>query len=91
MTPIGDRLASGEDMSMAIDRQPGDAEAEGAVAGMRSVYGRPSPTLGQWVTGTTCGRAFSGTVASVEPGSVGIRIDEYSSIVVRPSDLDDWA
>jgi len=56
-------------MSMAIDRQPGDAEAEGAVAG----------------------RAFSGTVASVEPGSVGIRIDEYSSIVVRPSDLDDWA
>lgn len=78
-------------MSMAIDRQPGDAEAEGAVAGMRAVYGRGMPDLGQWVTGTTCGRTFSGTVASVEPGSVGIRIDEYSSIVVRPSDLDDWS
>lgn len=77
-------------MGQVVDRQPGDAEADGAVAGMRAVYGRPMPSLGQWVTGTTCGRSFSGTVASVEPGSVGIRIDEYSSIVVRPSDLDNW-
>lgn len=75
---------------MATATHPGDAEADGAVAGMREVYGRPLPEIGQWVTGTSGGKSFSGTVASVETGSVGVRVDEFLSLVVRPSDIDDW-
>lgn len=75
-------------MATTIERQMGDAEAAGAVAGMVEVYGRPLPEVGQWVSGESCGRRFSGTVASAEPGRVGVRIDQYLSIVVRPSDID---
>lgn len=73
---------------MTTQAMAGDAEAAGAVAGMVEVYGRPLPEIGQWVTGVAAGRRFSGTVASSEPGRVGVRVDEYTSLVVRPSDID---
>lgn len=67
----------------------GDAEAAGAVAGMRSVYGRPLPSLGQWVQGETCGKRFSGEVLAAEPGSVTVQLDG-AVLVVPPSAIWDW-
>lgn len=78
-------------MATATDRHPGDAEADGAAAGMRDLYGpRPLPAIGQWVEGTTCGRRFSGEVQQAEPGRVVVEIDG-AWLIVRPSEINDWS
>ena len=68
----------------------GDAEAAGAINGMRAIYGpKPLPSVGQWVQGTVGGRRFSGAVTLAEPGRVVVDVDG-ATVTVRPSDLDDW-
>ncbi|MGI9176389.1 MAG: hypothetical protein ACR2IT_00860 [Pirellulales bacterium] len=77
-------------MAMAADRHPGDAEAVAAINGLAEVYGGPLlPDEGQWVTGVTCGKRFSGCVQSAEPGRVVVEIDG-AWLVVRPSEIDAW-
>jgi hypothetical protein len=66
----------------------GDREAAGAIAGMQSIYGRPLPSIGQWVRGECRGRTFSGEVVEAEPGVVVVQIDEMQ-IVVPPSAIED--
>ena len=69
---------------MTSQQMAGDAEAAGAIAGMREVYGRPLPSIGQWVRGECRGRMFSGEVVEAEPGLVVVKIDDMQ-IVVPPS------
>ena len=73
---------------MASNVMAGDAEAAGAIAGMREVYGRPLPSIGQWVHGECRGRAFSGEVVEAEPGMVVVKVDELK-IMVPPSAIED--
>ena len=75
-------------MSSVAFQSAGDREASGAIDGMREVYGRPLPSVGQWVTGVVHGNRFSGEVLSAEPGRVAVELDG-AWIVVRPSDIDD--
>ena len=73
---------------MTTQQMAGDREAAGAIAGMREVYGRPLPEIGQWVTGQYGGTRFSGEVLSSGPGRVAVQID-YLTITVPPSAIDD--
>ena len=77
-------------MDANTEIHPGDAEAAGAAAGMAEVYGRPLPEVGQWVTGTSCGRAFSGEVRESHARAVHVLVDpEYGNyVIVRPCDID---
>jgi hypothetical protein len=54
---------------------------------MQEVYGRPLPSVDEWVQGESGGKRFSGRVMSVEPGRVSVEIDG-GWIVVPPSALD---
>lgn len=74
-------------MAHVMERHPGDAEADAAIAGMREVYGRPLPDVDQWVTGEAHGKRFSGRVGAAEPGRVTVEIDG-GWIVVPPSAID---
>ena len=71
-------------MSISI----GDREAAGAIEGMREVYGRPLPSIGDWVRGECRGRAFSGEVVEAEPGLVLVKVDDLK-IMVPPSAIED--
>ena len=73
---------------MTSQQMAGDREAAGAIAGMQSIYGRPLPSIGQWVRGECRGRTFSGEVVEAEPGVVVVQIDEMQ-IVVPPSAIED--
>jgi len=74
-------------MAGAIEMSAGDREAAGAIAGMQEVYGRPLPSVDDWVQGESGGKRFSGRVMSAEPGRVSVEIDG-GWIVVPPSALD---
>jgi len=73
---------------MTSQQMAGDREAAGAIAGMQSIYGRPLPSIGQWVRGECRGRTFSGAVVEAGPGFVVVQIDEMQ-IVVPPSAIED--
>lgn len=77
-------------MESVMDRQPGDSEAEAAIRGMQETYGpAPLPAIGQWVTGRTGRRTFSGEVSESEPGRVVVEIDG-AWLIVTPSEIDPW-
>ena len=67
---------------------PHQAEYEAAVAGIRETYGRPLPSVGEWVRGECRGRKFSGEVVETWPGLVLVKVDERE-IVVPPSAMED--
>ena len=77
-------------MDANCDTHPGDAEAAGAVAGMQETYGRPLPEVGDWVAGTSCGRAFSGEVLQVNPMAVHVLVgpERGTYVIVRRQDID---
>lgn len=52
-------------MDATNDRIVGDAEAAGAAAGMREVYGH-SFAVGDYVSGTSCGKPFSGPITQID-------------------------
>jgi hypothetical protein len=70
---------------MAADIHPGDAEAAGAVAGMRDLYGPAA--VGQWVTGVTSGRRWSGEVLEVRDETVIVALDG-ATLQVPLADID---
>lgn len=70
---------------MALDLHPGDAEAAGAIAGMAEVYG--PVTVGQWVTGVTCGRRWSGEVLEVRGDHLVVGLDG-ATLLVPVADID---
>lgn len=77
-------------MASVMDRHPGDSEADAAIRGMQEVYGpAPLPAIGQWVTGRTGRRTFSGEVSESEPGRVVVEIDG-AWLIVSPSEIDPW-
>ena len=49
----------------ANERNPGDAEAAGAAAGMAETYGRVY-AVGDYVSGMSCGKRFAGQIAQVD-------------------------
>ena len=73
---------------MTTHQMAGDREAAGAIAGMQSIYGRPLPSIGQWVRGECRGRTFSGEVVEAGPALVVVKIDDMQ-IVVPPSAIED--
>ena len=44
----------------------------GAVAGMAETYGKALPAVGDWVNGSSSGKAWAGYVMSAEPGRIAI-------------------
>lgn len=76
-------------MTTATERHPGDAEAAGAIAGMRETYGpAPLPTRGQAIRGVTKGKRWSGTCVHAEPGRVIVEVDDEAYLTVPPSDIE---
>ena len=69
---------------------PHHAEYLAAVDGMQETYGKPSPTrlpaVGDFVSGTTAGKRWSGYVMSAEPGRLFVECDG-AWIVVHPDDI----
>jgi hypothetical protein len=55
---------------------------------MQSIYGRPLPSIGQWVRGECRGRTFSGEVVEAGPALDGVKIDDMQ-IEVPPSAIED--
>lgn len=65
-----------------------EREYAAAVAGINEAAGRrPLPAEGETVTGTTCGKRFSGIVQSAETNRIVVEIDG-AWLVVRPHELD---
>jgi hypothetical protein len=72
-------------MDASMERMPGDAEAAAAVAGMQDVYGRPLPSVGDWVNGESGGKRWAGRVLDVIGGQrVLIDLDGESARLVAP-------
>ena len=72
------------------ERMPGDAEAAAAIAGMQEIYGQPpmEHAVGDFVSGCTCGKRWSGRVITVDGSSVVIDLGgEYGQLVVPASDI----
>ena len=63
-------------------------EYAGAVAGMQETYGRPAnlPAVGDFISGCTCGKRWSGYVLTAEPGRLAIEVSG-AWIVVNPEDI----
>jgi hypothetical protein len=66
----------------ANERMPGDAEAAAAVAGMQDVYGRPLPSIGDWINGSSGGKQWAGRVIGVEGSTVLVDVD--CGVLVAP-------
>jgi hypothetical protein len=71
---------------MASDTMVGDREAAGAIAGMQELYGRPYE-VDQWVSGCSCGKAFSGRVIAFDGPMVVVEIDDEVTIRVNGTDI----
>jgi hypothetical protein len=71
---------------MAANVMAGDAEAAGAIAGMQELYGRPYE-VDQWVSGCSCGKAFSGRVIAFDGPMVVVEIDDEVTIRVNGTDI----
>jgi hypothetical protein len=69
-------------------QSPHENEYAGAVAGMQETYGRPAslPAVGDFVSGCTCGKRWSGHVMTAEPGRLAIEVSG-AWIVVNPEDI----
>lgn len=64
-------------------------EYAAAVAGMQDTYGTPTitlPAVGDFVSGLTKGRRWSGRVQTVEPGRMVVEI-AGAWLVVDPADI----
>jgi hypothetical protein len=66
----------------------GDAEAAGAIAGMRDVYGRPLPDRGQAIRGVTAGKRWSGMCAHSDQIRVIVEIEPDVFLTVSPADIE---
>ena len=71
---------------MASETMVGDREAAGAIAGMQEIYGRPYE-VDQWVSGCSCGKAFSGRVIAFDGPMVVVEIDDEVTIRVNGTDI----
>jgi hypothetical protein len=71
----------------ANERMPGDAEAAAAVAGMQDVYGRPLPSIGDWINGSSGGKQWSGRVMDVSGSTVIVGLDGGAHLVAPTSDI----
>jgi aspartate 1-decarboxylase len=69
-------------------QSPHENEYAGAVAGMNEIYGtaKSLPAVGDFVSGTTCGKRWSGYVLTAEPGRLAIEVSG-AWIVVDPADI----
>jgi hypothetical protein len=65
-----------------------EREYAGAVAGMNEMYGTAKglPAIGDFVSGCTCGKRWSGHVMTAEPGRLAIEVSG-AWIVVDPADI----
>jgi aspartate 1-decarboxylase len=63
-------------------------EYAGAVAGMNEIYGtaKSLPAVGDFISGCTCGKRWSGYVLTAEPGRLAIEVSG-AWIVVDPADI----
>lgn len=63
-------------------------EYAAAVAGMQETYGASKnlPAIGDFVSGCTCGKRWSGYVLTAEPGRLAIEVSG-AWIVVDPADI----
>jgi len=66
----------------ASDRMPGDAEAAAAIAGVQDTYGRPLPSIGDWINGSSAGKQWAGRVIGVEGSTVMVDVD--CGVLVAP-------
>jgi hypothetical protein len=71
----------------ANERMPGDAEAAAAVAGMQDAYGRPLPSIGDWINGCSCGKQWSGRVMDVSDSTVIVGLDGGAHLIAPVSDI----
>ena len=67
-------------------RMPGDAEAA-AAAGMQDLYGRPLPSIGDWINGCSGGKRWAGRVLDVAGSTVIVGLDGGAQLVVPASDI----
>jgi len=75
---------------MDANRMPGDAEADAAAAGMQETYGRPLPSVGDWVNGSSHGKTWAGRVVDVSADGSTVVVDldgEYGQLIAPLSDL----
>ena len=74
-----------------LERQPGDAEAAAAIQGMQETYGKPAnptlPAIGDWVSGTTAGKRWSGHVEWVESNDRMVVNVGGAWVAVSPQDI----
>lgn len=74
-----------------LDSQPGDAEAAAAIAGMQETYGKAAnprlPAIGDWVSGTTAGKRWSGHVEWVESNDRMVVNVGGGWVAVSPQDI----
>ena len=74
-----------------LESQPGDAEAAAAIAGMQETYGKPAnprlPAIGDFVSGTTAGKRWSGHVEWVESDDRMVINIDGGWLSVSPQDI----
>lgn len=51
-------------------------EYAAAVAGMHDTYGRPAPSVGDWINGCSAGRPWAGRVLDVRGGLVVVDVGD---------------
>ena len=69
----------------ANDRQPGDAEAAAAAAGMQQTYGHAF-AIGDLVSGVSAGRSWSGRITEIDGERLTIEGDGFW-LAVQASDV----
>ena len=68
-------------------RMPGDAEAAAAVAGMQDVYGRPLPSVGDWISWHSADGIRSGRIEAIS-GDVHLVMQKDGTLAnVSPSQI----
>ena len=73
---------------MSSNVMAGDAEAAGAIAGMREIYGMSLPDRGQAIRGITEGKRWSGTCAHSDEFWTIVEIEPEVYVKVRTTDIE---
>ena len=69
-----------------MNTDPHYAEYQAAVTGMQETYGCQLPAVGDFVSGCTAGKRWSGYVMAAEPGRLAVEC-AGAWIVVDPADI----
>jgi hypothetical protein len=54
---------------------------------MQDVYGRPLPSIGDWINGSSGGKQWSGRVMDVSGSTVIVGLDGGAHLVAPTSDI----